>query len=137
MQLITDLVSIFDNSDLDAVMLERWVPGVARRGTAIRDGSSNRYEDVETFERLIPRLGVTPEAISSDRAADIIEFLACVIPTLTRDGLRNMRPRRLLALYLTVMPKVCTDPLALGRPSSEATSTAPSPASTTTPSEAA
>ena len=96
-----------------------------------------RYEDVEAFERVIPRLGVTPEAISSDQAADIIEFLACVIPTLTRDGLRNMRPRRLLALYLTVMPKVCTDPLALGRPSSEATSTAPSPASTTTPSEAA
>ncbi len=42
----SDVVSLFSNADLDALTLERWVPGVVRRGTAIRDGATNKYEDV-------------------------------------------------------------------------------------------
>lgn len=42
----SDVVGLFSNADLDEVTLERWVPGQARRGTAIRDGATNRYADV-------------------------------------------------------------------------------------------
>ena len=46
----SDVVQAFSNADLDPVTLERWVPGVVRKGTAIRDGATNRYVDVGVLD---------------------------------------------------------------------------------------
>lgn len=46
----SDVVALFSNADLDPVTLERWVPGVVRKGTAIRDGASNKYADVAVLD---------------------------------------------------------------------------------------
>lgn len=99
----SDLVSIFDNSDLDAVTLERWVPGQARRGTPIRDGSSNRYEDVEALSPcfVVPAGGEGGQTLpAGERAREQIAVYCRTLlradrnPTGQADVLRRADGRR-------------------------------------------
>ena len=67
----SDVVALFSNADLDPVTLERWVPGVVRRGTAIRDGSTNKYEDVGTLDPcfLVPGAGEGGQSLPAGERA--------------------------------------------------------------------
>lgn len=95
------------------------------------------YEHVEEYERVLPRLQASGK-LSPELVADMATFVSIVAPTLTREALTRMRPRRLHALFSPVLRLAFTDPFAVGRPSNSPAPTAPSlPESTTTPSEGA
>lgn len=68
-----DVIGAFSNADLDPVTLERWVPGQTRKGTAIRDGASNKYADVGVLEPcfLAPAAGEYGQTLpAGDRARE-------------------------------------------------------------------